>query len=106
MANGLLARFKNLKDDGLSTRVQSKKFPLVRIHWIDSRQPASVSRWLSDLEVAGPVKCQSVGWLVSDRHECKVLAQNLGDAKNGDDMQISRTIEIPTACVTKITLLC
>lgn len=77
-------------------------FPLVMIDWVDSRQPVSTWRWLSSCEFQGVVKCQSVGWLIKDDNNIKVLAQNLGDLEGGDDMQVSGTIEIPTACVTGI----
>lgn len=79
---------------------------LVRIEWVDSGQPIPGWQWLSELGERRPHKCVSVGFLVQDDEQTKVLAPNLG-ASNGDDEwdQASGLFTIPTAAVTKIERL-
>jgi hypothetical protein len=48
---------------------------LVLIRWQDSRQPCGQWRYLSALPEATPVEVASVGWLVKDTAEVKVLCQ-------------------------------
>jgi len=75
--------------------------PLVIIHWLDSRQPAPSWKRLADIEEPDPVRCVSVGWLLYDEDDSKMLCPNMGDI--GDDaMQGSGMIEIPAACITRI----
>ena len=74
--------------------------PLVIIHWLDSRQPTSAWKKLSDIDEPLPVKCASVGWLFYDNDDCKMLCPNMGDT--GADPQGSGMIEIPTVCITRI----
>ncbi len=79
---------------------------LVRIEWVDSGQPIPGWQWLSELDRRRPHKCVSVGFLVQDDEQTKVLAPNLG-ASNGDDEwdQASGLFTIPTAAVIKIERL-
>jgi hypothetical protein len=79
---------------------------LVLIEWVDSGQPIPGWQWLSSLETRRPHKCVSVGFLVQDDEQTKVLAPNLG-ASNGDEDwdQASGLFTIPTAAITKIERL-
>lgn len=77
------------------------KCPLVLIEWTDSTQPASKWVHLSDFEKRPAIQCVSVGWLLDDG-ETKVLAPNMGDMDNEDNIQVSGVIHIPSCAVTKI----
>lgn len=75
---------------------------LVLIEWVDSRQPNSAWRYLGAAQVWESVKCASVGWLVADDKEKKVLAPNMGDIDDASNMQLSGEIVIPTSCVLSV----
>lgn len=77
------------------------KCPLVMIEWVDSRQPTQGWQWLSSYEPATACDCASVGWLIHDGSEVKALAPNMADLGNGDDMQASGVIHIPTLAVRR-----
>lgn len=79
---------------------------LVLIEWVDSGQPIPGWQWLSELEPRRAHKCVSVGFLVQDDAQTKVLAPNLG-ASNGDDDwdQASGLFTIPTSAITKLERL-
>jgi hypothetical protein len=79
------------------------KPPLVLIEWVDSGQPIPGWQWLSEIEPRQPHRCVSVGFLVQDDGQTKIIAPNLG-ASGGDgewDLASGLTI-IPTAAVLKI----
>ncbi|WP_072396351.1 hypothetical protein [Hyphomicrobium sp. CS1GBMeth3] len=78
---------------------------LVIIRWQDSRQPCGKWRYLSDLSEPKPVEVASVGWLVRDTDEVKVLCQNIGDLGSPDNAQASGIMTIPTRCVLSIEKL-
>lgn len=80
--------------------------PLVLIRWEDSRQPTSSWVRLSDLgSDHTPVLCASVGWLIRDTSEVKVLCQSMGDIDCDDDMQASGVMVIPARCVLSVERL-
>lgn len=83
-----------------------RKPELVLIEWVDSGQPIPGWQWLADLDPRRAHKCVSVGFLVQDDEQTKVLAPNLGSS-NGDEEwdQASGLFTIPTAAVTKIERL-
>jgi hypothetical protein len=78
---------------------------LVIIRWQDSRQPCGQWRYLSTLPEQKPVEVASVGWLVKDTAEVKVLAQNIGDLASPENAQASGIMTIPTRCVLSIETL-
>jgi hypothetical protein len=80
--------------------------PLVLVEWLDSGQPIPSWQWLDTLESRRPHRCVSVGFLVQDDEQTKVIAPNLG-ASGGDDEwdQASGLITIPTSAITKIERL-
>lgn len=78
--------------------------PLVLVEWLDSIQPQPNWQHLASMETAEPVRCYSVGWLVSGDGETKALAPNLG-VVGDDNVQISGVITIPARSITKITPL-
>jgi hypothetical protein len=79
--------------------------PLVIIHWLDSRQPCGQWRYLSALPDAKPVEVATVGWLVKDTAEVKVVCQNIGDLGNPEKAQASGIMTIPTRCVLSVERL-
>jgi hypothetical protein len=78
---------------------------LVLIEWEDSRQPNGAWKYLSGHPSWDSVKCASVGWLVHDDKQKKVLAPNMGDIDDANNMQLSGEIVIPTSCVLSIKKL-
>lgn len=79
--------------------------PLVQIEWKDSKQPIPVWQHLSDMAENKPISCVSVGYLLQDDDEVKVLAPNMADISSELNIQASGIISIPTGCVTKISKL-
>lgn len=78
---------------------------LVMVEWVDSRQPTPGWQRLSHYEPATRCDCASVGWLIHDGDDIKALAPNMADIGDGDDMQASGVIHIPTVCITRISTL-
>lgn len=74
---------------------------LVIIEWEDSRRPDGAWKHLAGEHDWDSVKCASVGWLVVDDKEKKVLAPNMGDIDDASNMQMSGEIVIPTSCVLR-----
>lgn len=78
-------------------------YKMVKVEWEDSRQPIPEWQFLQDLEPINPVKCITLGYLIKDDKDQKVICQNIGDYK--DDMQVSGVITIPSSCISNITNL-
>lgn len=76
--------------------------PLVSVEWVDSGQPIPGWQWLDGLDERRPHRCVSVGFLVQDGKDVKVLAPNLGASDGEEWDQASGLITIPTPAVTKI----
>jgi hypothetical protein len=80
--------------------------PLVLIEWVDSGQPMSAWQWLNQLRQHLPHRCVSVGFLVQDDDQAKVLAPNLGASDgSGAFDQASGLTTIPTAAVQRMLRL-
>ena len=79
---------------------------LVLIEWLDSHsgrgwQTAEMLR-----QAAEPLYCQSVGWLLSDTKDCKVLVPHIGGERDGDMMmQGCGDLVIPARAIVKMTPL-
>lgn len=80
--------------------ISQTELRLYVIHWHDSRQPRPTWQHVRDIEVEGPVKVVSVGWLLEGDSEVYLLAPNVGDTDNTP--QVSGVIEIPRRCVTNM----
>ena len=80
---------------------------LVLVEWTDSRQPESQWRRLSEMEQGKGsfCKCVSVGFLLRDNKDVKILAPNMADIDDPDNLQTSGTIVIPSRSVTAIRRL-
>jgi hypothetical protein len=80
--------------------------PLVLIEWVDSGQPLAAWQWLAEIRNRQPHRCVSVGFLIQDDAQAKVLAPNLGASDgSGDFDQASGLTTIPTAAVVRILCL-
>lgn len=69
---------------------------LVMIEWEDSHHRPG---WTIEEPDARPLICHSVGWLVSDTHDVKVLAANITDE---EQMQRCGDMTIPQRCIRRI----
>ena len=78
---------------------------LVLIEWVDSAQPLSAWCFLDDLPASDVVHCRSVGWLVGNSRDVKILAPNIGDLKGGGSAQGSGFIRIPSKAITRLVEL-
>ncbi len=77
--------------------------PLVLIKWEDSRQPSCGWQFLSDLSNPDTLQCATVGWLLEDGPEKKVIAQTIGGGE--DDVQATGVMVIPARSVILIERL-
>lgn len=77
------------------------KHPLLLIEWMDSAQPLPSWRFLDDLPPVEAIRCQSVGWLVGETEQVKMIAPNIGGAFE----QGSGFIRIPVRCIMSIRKL-
>lgn len=75
------------------------------VEWEDSRQPSAEWKRLSQFEPEGICDCVSVGFLIYDGEDYKSLASNMADVGSKENMQASGVINIPIACIKKITPL-
>lgn len=73
---------------------------LVLIEWKDSRQPTSAWQRIGEIGKLEYCDCVSVGWLIQDDADVKVLAANFADLN--EDMQASGVITIPADAVHAI----
>ena len=77
---------------------------LVLIEWHDGRRPMDTWSFIDDMTGFSPVVCQSVGWLIHDADDVKVLSPNIGDLKSEREQSMG-AIQIPARCVISITNL-
>ena len=90
---------------------QPVECPLVQIEWLDSSQPIASWKFLADYRdnPGRPLKCLSVGWMIRDDDDLKVLVANFGGVENELDpertLQACGVIQIPTCCVSRISML-
>jgi hypothetical protein len=79
--------------------------PLVIIRWQDSAQPIPAWRHLSQLPRTRAIECATVGWLLKDTDDVKVLCQSVGDLDDPHNAQASGIMTIPARCVISIERL-
>ncbi len=79
---------------------------IVLIEWVDSH---SGKGWqtLEELETkAVPLYCRSVGWLIKETKDCKVITPHIAGEENGDIMlQGCGDMVIPTKAIVKVKIL-
>ena len=79
---------------------------LVLVEWLDSHAGRGWQQIDRIAAAAEPLYCQSVGWLLSDTKDCKVLVPHIGGERNGDQMmQGCGDLVIPKKAVLKVTTL-
>jgi len=75
---------------------------LVFVEWLDSFGCSSDWKDLSDFQ-AKPLTCFSVGWLVYDGEECKVVVPHISDQNNEHvSQQGCGDMTIPTKAILRI----
>jgi hypothetical protein len=74
---------------------------LVLIEWEDSHYKPGWTREIGEGQLT-PVLCKSVGWLLHDGDEAKVLANHLSDE---DEPQSCGAMTIPSRAIVKIRRL-
>lgn len=79
--------------------------PLTLIEWEDSAQPIPNWAYLSEFEPTPAIRCLSVGWLIHDGRDVKVIAPNMGRIDEGNSVQVSGVIRIPARCVVRLVEL-
>ena len=79
-------------------------YPLVLVELEDSVQASHGWQWLSDANIQNITNCSSVGFLIKDDDEAKVLVANFGDMDTGHE-QVMGLIKIPTRAVIRMTHL-
>ncbi len=78
---------------------------LVIVRWQDSSQPVASWRYVSDIEEnPKPIECATVGWLIRDTPEVKVICQSVGDL-HGENAQAGGVMTIPARCIISIEAL-
>lgn len=83
----------------------SQGCPLVIIRWQDSGQPLPSWQYLSALPQTRIIECATVGWLLRDDDEIKVICQSVGDLESPKNAQASGIMTIPARCVLSIEKL-
>jgi hypothetical protein len=83
-----------------------RKRKLVLIEWVDSH---SGRGWQPIREIeqsAGPVYCRSVGWLVSESGNCKVIVPHVSGEKNGNVVPYGcGDLTIPNKAIVRMKVL-
>jgi len=79
---------------------------LVLVEWVDSHSGRGW-RDLDELDdVAKPLFCRSVGWLMAETEQCKVIVPHISGEENLDIMiQGCGDMAIPTKSIIKVTPL-
>jgi hypothetical protein len=79
--------------------------PLVIIRWQDSAQPLPSWQYLSALAPTRAIECATVGWLLKDDDDLKVICQSVGDLGSPKNAQASGIMTIPARCILSIERL-
>ena len=80
------------------------KHKLVKITWLDSKQPIASWFFTNDSDSAAPAVCVSVGWVVYETKEAVLLCQSLAD-QGSDAEQANGALTIPKCCIIKKRIL-
>ena len=75
-----------------------RTYPLVLIEWADyCYEP----KWHMDEPTTTPTRCRSVGWLIHDGRDAKVIASHIGDEDRGK-LQRNGEMTIPSCAITRL----
>jgi hypothetical protein len=98
-----LGKYPEWSQKGQQQQVHAAKMtdncPLVLIRRLDSRQPCAAWRYLADVGEPKAVECATVGWLLKDNADVKVVCQSVGDLGDPENAQASGVMAIPARCV-------
>ena len=79
---------------------------LVLIEWLDSHSGRGWQMTERIELAAEPLYCRSVGWLLAERKDCKVIVPHIAGEKNGEAMlQGCGDLTIPAKAIVKMTVL-
>jgi hypothetical protein len=79
---------------------------IVLIEWLDSHSGKGWQDIDQLEETAIPLYCRSVGWIIKETEDCKVIVPHLSGEENGDIIiQGCGDLVIPTKSIVKITTL-
>jgi hypothetical protein len=78
---------------------------LVLVEWVDSY--GCSPKWQPlEAAVRKPMRCKSVGWLLHDGPDCKVIVPHISDEKTDEiPAQGCGDMTIPNSAILKITSL-
>lgn len=77
-------------------------YRLVKIAWLDSRQPVAKWQWIDDCRAPQAVECLSVGWIIGESKDSIALAPNIGDVSS-EHAQVSAVLQIPRSAIQRIS---
>ncbi len=79
---------------------------LMLVEWLDSHAGRGWQTVEQLEKAATPLYCRSVGWLLSENKDCKVLVPHIGGEQQGDVMLIGcGDLTIPKKAIVKTTVL-
>ena len=79
---------------------------LVLIEWLDAHAGRGWQTTENIEAAAAPLVCRSVGWLLKDTKECKLIVSHLGGEENAKYFMLGcGDLTIPTCAIVKMTVL-
>lgn len=79
---------------------------LVLVKWVDSHAGRGWQTPDRLEQIAEPLFCQSVGWLVKENREVKIIAPHIAGERHGDAMlQYSGDMTIPVKSIVSVTII-
>ncbi len=75
---------------------------LVMVEWVDSFGCSSDWQELTDECDPEPLLCRSVGWLLRDGPNCKVVVPHIAEVHDPKSKQGCGDMTIPTTCIRRI----
>ncbi len=71
------------------------------IEWVDSSRLGDGWRMLDEIEAPEPHRCISVGFVIKESKDAKVVAPHLADVRSDDNKQAYGGIMIPTRAIVR-----
>ena len=79
---------------------------LILVEWVDAHSGRGWQTVEQLEQAAEPLYCRSVGWLVSESRDCKVIVPHISGEKNGTTMLSGcGDLTIPNKAILKLTVL-
>lgn len=94
----------SLSVDSSSRQEKEVDQPLVLIEWVDSFG-CSASWQTINVESVSPLVCRSVGWLVYESGDCKVIVPHVTDKDSSIAQQGCGDMTIPTKAILRVVRL-